>query len=91
MTTVSTVMLIAGIVSLMILVHYLDARYHWRLNDWINGSCRNPFGDALASPAQRLLEDKDQQIARLVERVNTLEAIVTEPAYELNKKINALK
>lgn len=33
---------------------------------------------------------KDQQIAELQERIQVLEKIINEPAYELNKKINAL-
>jgi hypothetical protein len=57
----------------------------------MNGKCSNPFIASKASVQAQQLEQKDEQIKTLMERVETLEAIVTEPAYELNKKINALR
>jgi hypothetical protein len=36
------------------------------------------------------LHDKDLLIQQLTERVQILEQIVTEPSYELNKKLNQL-
>jgi hypothetical protein len=73
MSTLSLVLLLSGITSIALLACYLDAKFQWRLNDWMNGKCSNPF------------------IASNATTIETLEAIVTEPAYELNKKINALK
>lgn len=71
---------------------YLDSRYDLRLVDWVNGQCKNPFSH---SKAMNVDMNKDSQaekqtIAELKERIATLEKIVTEPAYELNQKINRL-
>jgi len=91
MSTLSLVLLISGITSIALIACYLDAKFQWRLNDWMNGKCSNPFIASNASLHAEQLKQKDQQIKTLMERVETLEAIVTEPAYELNKKINALR
>ena len=91
MSTLSLVLLLSGITSIALLACYLDAKFQWRLNDWMNGKCSHPFIASKASVQAQQLEQKDEQIKTLMERVETLEAIVTEPAYELNKKINALR
>ena len=91
MSTLSLVVLLSGITSIALLACYLDAKFQWRLNDWMNGQCSNPFIATNASQQAQQLKEKDAQIEKLMERIETLEAIVTEPAYELNKKINALK
>lgn len=91
MSTLSLVLLLSGITSIALLACYLDAKFQWRLNDWMNGKCSNPFIASKASVQEQQLKQKDEQIKTLMERVETLEAIVTEPAYELNKKINALR
>lgn len=69
---------------------WLDNKHNWQLIDWFNGKSVNPFRPAPQRKAQVVLEKKDQQIAELKERIQVLEKIVTEPAYELNKKINQL-
>lgn len=84
METVIFVALFVVFGGLTLLASYLDAKHQWRLNDWLNGRCSNPFQ---RRPADRARQQRDQ----LTARVEALEAIVTEPAYELNKKINALK
>ena len=84
MSTLSLVLIIGSITSLVLLASYLDAKFQWRLNDWMNGECSNPFVKSVTDKQQQRLEEKDAQI-------ETLETIVTEPAYELNRKINALK
>ncbi|WP_334059786.1 hypothetical protein [Alteromonas sp. S005] len=91
MSTLSLVLLIGSITSLALLASYLDAKFQWRLNDWMNGECSNPFVKAVTDKQQKRLAEKDAQIESLMARIETLETIVTEPAYELNKKINALK
>lgn len=82
-------LLLSGIGFTALMACYLDAKYQWRLNDWMNGRCNNPF--ASASSLRADIKTKDEHIAQLQTRIETLEAIVTEPAYELNQKINALK
>lgn len=82
-------LLLGGIGVTALTACYLDAKYQWRINDWMNGQCSNPF--ATTSSLRADIKHKDNHIAQLQARIETLEAIVTEPAYELNKKINALK
>ena len=89
MTTLSIVLLIGGISSIALMACYLDAKFQWRLNDWMSGECSNPFIKSKADQHQQKLDEKDAQIEKLMRRIETLETIVTEPAYELNKKINA--
>lgn len=90
MSTLSLVLLLGSITSIALLASYLDAKFQWRLHDWINGKCSNPFIANKAALQQQRIQEKDAQIEALMARIETLEAIVTEPAYELNKKINAL-
>ena len=90
MSTLSIVVLMASLVSIMLLSYYLDAKYNWRLVAWMNGCCINPFKPEPKQQVQSTLEEKDKQIQALTERVQVLEAIVTEPAYELNQKLNRL-
>lgn len=82
-------LLVGGIGIAALTTSYLDAKYQWRLNDWMNGQCNNPFVSSASLRAD--IKQKDERIAQLQARIETLEAIVTEPAYELNQKINALK
>lgn len=90
MSTIGIVLLMLGLVSLMLLTNYIDAKYQYRFTDWFNGRCVNPFLKSNGASSQTMKE-KDQKIAELTERIQVLEKIVTEPAYELNQKINALK
>lgn len=98
-----TVILFCVFMALSLLC-YIDAKYQWRFVDWLNGRCANPFIQSskdysvcdtgfatdVESSSKRHI-DKDALISSLQERIEVLEAIVTEPSYELNKKINALK
>lgn len=63
---------------------WLDHRYQLRLTDWLNGETDNPF-------SANNKQGKQDDSKGLQERIEILEKIVTEPAYELNRKINALK
>ena len=77
---------------------YIDAKYQWRMVDWLNGTCENPFPRQKREDSKQVsnasfaanADEKDKLIEALTERVQVLEKIVNEPAYELNKKINAL-
>ena len=71
---------------------YLDSKHKLRLVDWLIGECKNPFDSSSNSHSQSYQgsETDKQTIAELKERIATLEKIVTEPAYELNQKINRL-
>jgi hypothetical protein len=80
MNIVMFVLFFVGMFALMLLISYLDAKKGWRLNAWLSGECTNPF-----ETSSNKREDK------INERLANLEKIVTEPAYELNKKINALR
>ena len=70
---------------------YLDSKHKLRLVDWLNGECKNPFDSSNShSQSYQRSETDKQTIAELKERIAILEKIVTEPAYELNQKINRL-
>lgn len=68
---------------------YIDKKFNFKLLAWMNGEVENPFNHANLKQNQHILE-KDIEIAQLKERIAVLEKIVTEPSYELNKKINSL-
>ena len=90
MSTLSLLMLFSGIATIALIACYLDAKFQWRLNDWMNGLCDNPFISSETKTLKACIQEKDEKIDALTQRIETLEAIVTEPAYELNKKITAL-
>ena len=92
MTEALIVVFILLIVGLHLGASYLDVKHQWRLVDWFSGECANPFAPRASAATNQPSEcEKDEQIATLTERVQVLEKIINEPAYELNKKINALK
>ncbi|MBL4630704.1 MAG: hypothetical protein JKY14_05925 [Paraglaciecola sp.] len=80
--------LLSLVAVISLTVCWLDHKNNWQLADWINGRCSNPFTQAQKNTQS--LDDKDLLIKRLVERIQVLETIVTEPSYELNKKLNQL-
>ncbi|WJG09368.1 hypothetical protein [Aliiglaciecola sp. LCG003] len=90
MSTFWIVMIIASSSALYLYAAWLDKQHNWKLVDWFNGKTSNPFKASQKAQYEATIDEKDQQIHDLKERVQVLEKIVTEPAYELNKKINAL-
>lgn len=88
--SVTAVIILATIASVSLLVCYLDARYKLKLADWLNGNVSNPFTEARFSSLSSSKEKEPEDYEALKRRIETLEAIVTEPGYELNKKINDL-
>ncbi len=89
MDTLFIIMAISALLVTWLAAAWLDEKYQWRLIDWMNGTTSNPF-KTKQQRFQRALSEKDAQIEALIERVQVLEKIVTEPAYELNQKINQL-
>lgn len=85
-------LLVCALVLASLGLCYLDSRYDLRLVDWVNGQCKNPFMHANRQSHKATAETQadKQTIAELKERIAVLEKIVTEPAYELNQKINRL-
>lgn len=83
-------LLVIGSTSLYLVAAWLDSQKNWKLVDWFNGKTSNPFITDETKKAQATINTKDKEIKELKERIQVLEKIVTEPAYELNKKINAL-
>ena len=79
------VTLFAGIGALYLAAAWLDHKHGWQLTRWLNGKAENPF-----SSGPKKTKPQEQDVEALKERIAVLEKIVTEPAYELNKKINAL-
>ncbi len=90
MEPMTVTLIIAAVVAGALTCSYLDAKYQWRLTDWLNGQCNNPFIAGEKAQLQQQLTDKDARIDALSKRIATLEAIVTEPGYELQKQIDAL-
>ena len=96
MHTATIIVVITLLLAASLYAAWLDHKHNWRLLDWMGGQCSNPFTQAHQSESRQSqreqpLKQKDAQIQALTERVEILEKIVTEPAYELNAKINALK
>jgi hypothetical protein len=83
---ITLILSLIAVISLT--VCWLDHKHNWQLADWLNGRCSNPFTQTLTKTDNQV--DKDLLIQQLTERVQTLEKIVTEPSYELNKKLNQL-
>ena len=95
MTDLAILLLMNLIFSIYIVGLYMDKKYNLSVIDWLNGECSTPFittntTQQVASEKAEKAE-KQQEIYLLEERIQVLERIVTEPAYELNKKLNALK
>lgn len=89
MNTFLVVIAILGSTLIWLAAAWMDKKHNWKLIDWFSGNTSNPFLSEKAEHT-RIIHRKDQQIAELIESVQVLEKIVTEPAYELNKKINQL-
>jgi protein-arginine kinase activator protein McsA len=88
MDPIKITLVLSIFVALSLAICWLDYKKSWQLNDWIHGRCSNPFKHNGKSPKSE--GDKDALIQQLTERVQVLEKIVTEPSYELNKKLNQL-
>ena len=90
MEKVAFILVFVGIFATWLFAAWLDNKHNWQLVAWFNGENVNPFkgGHNMSQPKE--LAEKDKQIDNLKERIQVLEKIVTEPAYELNKKINQL-
>ncbi|MEP0355588.1 MAG: hypothetical protein ABJH06_15475 [Paraglaciecola sp.] len=85
--------LLSSLALASLAICWLDYKKGWHLADWLNGHCSNPFIQTTQSQkvdTQQSSDEKDALILELKERVQVLEKIVTEPAYELNKKLNQL-
>lgn len=82
-------LMISGLVAICLLSRYLDAKYQWQLTAWFTGKSINPFEKQTTHLTSNSAAT-DSEIALLKERIATLEAIVTEPAFELNQKLKTL-
>ena len=69
---------------------WLDHRKDLQLIPWLNGEVSSPFKQNSSEPISAA-ESKKDEVQQLKERIQVLERIVTEPAYELNQKINQLR
>jgi len=90
MSGLTITLLVLGSISLYLAAAWLDTKHNWKLIDWFNGDTQNPFKTSKEQQFKTTINHKDQEIKDLKERIQVLEKIVTEPAYELNKKINSL-
>ncbi|MDP5030794.1 MAG: hypothetical protein NWQ54_14755 [Paraglaciecola sp.] len=90
MSVLGIIVIISGVLAMSLLVAWLDHAKGWQFSKWINGTVDNPFSPSKASALTKNTLENELTISQLKERIQTLEKIVTEPAYELNKKINNL-
>jgi hypothetical protein len=92
MTNIEVFVLMAVIFALYFLGLYIDKQYDLRVIDWLEGKCSNPWKIREPLPEVETVQaKKEQEISLLKVRIEVLEKIVTEPAFELNQKINTLK
>ena len=68
--------------------NWLDKRFGLQTIKWLNGESHSFVGCNTSSSGIHQPDSTDT--AELKERIQVLEKLVTEPAYELNKKINQL-
>ncbi|NMH60704.1 hypothetical protein [Alteromonas ponticola] len=87
MSGLLTLFVLLAIVGAMLSVLYIDAKWNKNFFAWLNGENVNPFEP---KKPKGIKKSNNDTIAALKGRIETLETIVTEPAYELNKKINQL-
>ncbi len=90
MTPFHIVALVSALLVLSLICHYLDAKYRWQLSAWFSGESVNPFKHQSVESETTKSDAKDAEIAALKERIAVLEAIVTEPAYDLNEELKKL-
>ncbi|GAC16277.1 hypothetical protein [Aliiglaciecola lipolytica] len=90
MSGITITLMIVGCCSIYLAAAWLDTKHDWKLIDWFNGNTQNPFKTNKEQQFKATINNKEQEIKDLKERIQVLEKIVTEPAYELNKKINNL-
>lgn len=92
MTNLEIILIICVIFSLYVFGLYVDKQYNLRVIDWLNGNSSTPFAQTEGNQAVNTEQsEKSEEIKVLKARIEVLEKIVTEPAFELNQKLNALK
>lgn len=87
MTTLTISLLVMALLSGYLLLCWLDNKYQWKLIAWFNAEVDNPFDCKTTTQTQ----EKDRQIQQLQERIQVLETLVTDPAWELQQKIRQLE
>lgn len=90
MDKLQLLLVFGSILAAGIWISWLDHTKGWQFAAWFNGEVANPFSHQAKQIRQGGITDKDLIIAQLTERIQVLEKIVTEPAYELNQKLNRL-
>ena len=78
-------LVIALIIFAIIAFEYIDKRFKLNLSSVSGDKILNDLGLDTASAKQ-----KDEEILALKKRIEVLEAIVTDPAHELDKQIRRL-
>lgn len=71
---------------------YIDKKFNFKILAWLNGESENPFNDTNSKLKNNSSDNVREvtEITHLKERIAVLEKIVSEPSYELNKKLNSL-
>ena len=89
-SSIFVVFCVVAFAGCYLLMSWLDQRYGWQLVAWCNGEIEQPF----MAPNQQATSAADatdrSELEQMRQRIEVLEKIVTEPAYELNEKLRRL-
>lgn len=80
------VLLFVFIIGVSLFAHWFDKKHNLQLVQWLNLEVSSPFRNVGGSSSTVT----EEQYNHLKERVEILEKLVTDPATELNAKINKL-
>ena len=83
-TSTFAILFVAAFLACYGAMYWFDKRYGWQLVAWSNGEVDTPINKS-TDPVESQTE-----LTELRERVESLEKIVTESAYELNEKLRKL-
>ncbi|MCV2885867.1 hypothetical protein OE749_14305 [Aestuariibacter sp. AA17] len=90
MTTFTITLILLLIAATYATAHYIDTKFSMQVINWMNGESHSPFKPSNVDQKMSTNSRSKEDIHALKERIQVLEKIVTEPAYELNKKLNQL-
>lgn len=82
--------LFAIIFALQLGAEKLDKKHGWQLANWLNGEANTPFKDQDQNQLNTSANKSSNEVAELKERIQVLEKIVTDQAFDLNQKIGKL-
>ena len=79
----------AAMFGLQFVLSWLDNKHGLKLVDWCNGEVSSPFSPS-SSPENGRGNESRSELSHIKERIQVLEKIVTDDAYELNQEFKKL-